>query len=79
LFVFNYNPARSFTDYGFLVPSGKYSVVLNTDAPRFGGFGLADDAIEHLTQYDGLYAGEQKEWLKLYLPARTAVVLRKIT
>ncbi|MDR0844463.1 MAG: alpha amylase C-terminal domain-containing protein [Tannerella sp.] len=78
VFVFNFSPNRSFTDYGFLTPRGNYSVVLNTDDPRFGGYGLTDDTIEHLTQYDGLYEGEKKEWLKLYVPARTALVLRRI-
>jgi len=76
IFVFNFNPVRSFTDYGFLVPPGKYRIVLNTDDPAFGGFGLIDDSVEHLTMYDALYASETKEWLKLYLPARTAIVLQ---
>ena len=79
LFVFNFNPQRSFDGYGFLTPPGKYHVVLNTDDPRFGGFGLADDALVHCTHVDPLYQSEQKEWLKLYLPARTAVVLKRIS
>jgi 1,4-alpha-glucan branching enzyme len=53
-------------------------VVLNTDDPRYGGYGLTDDTVEHLTQFDPLYEGEKKAWLKLYLPARTATVLRLI-
>ena len=32
IFVFNFNPTRSFTDYGFLVPYGAYEVFLNNDA-----------------------------------------------
>ena len=52
VFVFNFNPTKSFADYGFLVPKGEYEVVLNTDANRFGGFGLADDTIHHFTQFD---------------------------
>jgi 1,4-alpha-glucan branching enzyme len=76
VFVFNFNPVKSFTGYGFLVPPGKYKVVLNSDDPSFGGFGLTDDSIEHLTVHDPLYEKEEKEWLKLYLPARTAYVLR---
>ena len=75
IFVFNFNPVTSFTGYGFLVPPGKYRITLNTDSPAFGGFGLVDDSVEHLTNYDALYAAEKKEWLKLYLPARTAIVL----
>ncbi|MDR0413683.1 MAG: alpha amylase C-terminal domain-containing protein [Dysgonamonadaceae bacterium] len=78
LFVFNFSPERSFTGYGFLVPPGKYQTVLNTDHPQFGGFGLADDSVEHFTTGDPLYEKEKKEWLKLYLPARTAVVLKRV-
>ena len=77
VFVFNFSPSRSFADYGFLVPAGAYDVVLNTDNPAFGGFGLTDDSITHFTNYDTLYAADNKEWLKLYIPARSAVVLRK--
>lgn len=76
LFVFNFSPSRSFTDYGFLMPEGSYEVLLNTDAVEFGGNGFADDNVEHFTNYDPLYKKEKKEWLKLYLPARSAVVLR---
>lgn len=77
IFVFNFSPTRSFTDYGFLVPTGSYDVVLNTDAKKFGSNGLSDDSITHLTNYDPAYVSEHKEWLKLYIPARSAVVLKK--
>ncbi len=76
VFVFNFSPTRSYTDYGFLVKKGSYRVVLNTDARQFGGFGFADDSVEHLTCFDPLYKKDGKEWLKLYIPARSAVVLR---
>ena len=77
LFVFNFSPTRSYTDYGFLVPQGAYNVVLNTDSKSFGGFGFSDDSITHFTNYDTMYAADKKEWLKLYIPARSAVVLKK--
>ena len=77
LFVFNFSPTQSFTDYGFLVPTGSYDVVLNTDSKDFGGFGFADDSVTHFTNYDPMYVNDRKEWLKLYLPARSAVVLKK--
>ena len=77
IFVFNFNPKQSFTDYGFLVTPGAYEVILNTDDVAFGGNGLADDSVVHFTIADPLYSKEKKEWLKLYIPARTAVVLRK--
>ncbi|MDH8702381.1 1,4-alpha-glucan branching enzyme [Dysgonomonadaceae bacterium PH5-43] len=77
IFIFNFNPSKSFSGYGFLVPPGKYKTILNTDNPKFGGFGMIDETIEHLTMYDELYAKENKEWLKVYLPARTAIVLKR--
>ena len=77
IFVFNFSPTRSFPDYGFLVPKGKYKVMLNTDAVEFGGNGLADDSVIHATNFDPLYEKDGKEWLKIYIPARSAVVLRK--
>lgn len=77
IFVFNFNPKQSFVDYGFLVTPGAYEVILNTDNVVFGGNGLADDSVVHFTIADPLYKKEKKEWLKLYIPARTAVVLRK--
>ena len=77
IFVFNFSPSHSYTDYGFLVPTGSYDVVLNTDSKAFGGNGLADDTMTHFTNYDPLYVNDHKEWLKLYVPARSAVVLKK--
>ena len=77
IFVFNFSPNRSFTDYGLLVPEGSYSIVLNTDSERFGGNALVDETQTHFTQYDRLHARRKKGWLMLYLPARTAMVLKK--
>ena len=77
IFVFNFSPNRSFTDYGLLVPEGSYSIVLNTDSEQFGGNALVDETQTHFTQYDKLHARRKKGWLMLYLPARTALVLKK--
>jgi len=77
LFVFNFSPNRSFTDYGFIVPQGSYDVVLNTDSKLYGGNELADDSVRHFTNYDPIYERDGKGWLMLYIPARSAVVLRK--
>lgn len=73
LFVFNFNGQKSFIDYGILVKKGAYKVVLNTDAKQFGGFGFSDDSVTHYTQPSHL---KNKEWLKLYIPSRSALVLR---
>ena len=78
LFIFNFHPQKSYSDYGILVPQGKYQIILDTDDKAFGGFGQNDDTIHHFTQYDQLYAPDNKGWLKLYLPARTALVMKRI-
>ena len=44
---------------------------------HYGGNGLNDDTITHFTMPDPLYKKDKKGWMKLYLPARTALVLRK--
>ena len=77
VFVFNFSPNRSYEGYGFRVSEGEYEVVLNTDAKAYGGNGLADDSVKHLTNFDPLLARDHKGWLKLYIPARSAVVLKK--
>ena len=75
IFIFNFNPTKSFTDYGILVKKGTYDVVLDTDSPEFGGFGFSDNTVENKTMPSHL---KKKEWLKVYIPARSALVLRKI-
>ena len=77
IFVFNFSPTRSFSDYGFLVPNGTYNVVLNTDSWEYGGFGFVDENVKHITLADPLYEKDGKGWLKLYITARSALVLRK--
>ncbi|MBQ1751811.1 MAG: alpha amylase C-terminal domain-containing protein, partial [Paludibacteraceae bacterium] len=45
LFVFNFHPYNSYTDYGMLVRPGEYEMILDTDDPAFGGFGLNDKTV----------------------------------
>ena len=77
IFIFNFNGNQSFPEYGVLAERGSYKTVLNTDNSEYGGFGLVDDEVIHLTQFDPEEPGS-KEWLKFYIPARTAMVLRKV-
>ncbi|MDE6323269.1 MAG: alpha amylase C-terminal domain-containing protein [Paramuribaculum sp.] len=78
VFVFNFNPMKSFADYGILAQPGKYEVVLTTDDPAFGGYGNVATDVAHLTLNDPLYSPHGVEWLRLYLPARSAQVLRRV-
>ncbi|MDD6152277.1 MAG: alpha amylase C-terminal domain-containing protein [Bacteroidales bacterium] len=69
IFAFNFNPQSSFEDYGFAAPAGKYRKVVDTDDPGFDGFGRLSQDSDHSTDSDGT--------LRLYLPCRCALVLKK--
>lgn len=73
LFVFNFNPEKSFPDYVFDAPSGKCTMILNTDNRNFDGLGRIDEKIEHFTRYVSPGRGQ----LSLYIPARTGFVLKR--
>ena len=68
LFVVNLNPVHSFTDYEIPAPAGKYTIVLNSDNPRYRGFNLIDENTSYFT-----IPQLNKHILKIYLPARTAL------
>ncbi|NOY49564.1 MAG: 1,4-alpha-glucan-branching enzyme [Chlorobi bacterium] len=73
IFAFNFNPSASFTDYGLETDPGVYKIVLDSDNAKFGGANLNDDDLLHQTQSENGITQ-----LKLYLPSRTAIVLKKI-
>ncbi len=73
LFVFNFNPEHSFDSYGFAAGAGEWKVVLDSDAPAFGGFSRNDDTLRHFT-----VAENEADTLYLYLPSRSVQVLKKI-
>lgn len=70
--AFNFSPTRSYTDYGFEASPGKYKVVLDTDDKAFDGFGRTDKKTAHFTFYDEKMGNR----MSLYLPARSAMVLK---
>ncbi|MCI0522346.1 MAG: alpha amylase C-terminal domain-containing protein, partial [Bacteroidales bacterium] len=73
--VMNFNPSVSFTGYGIPV-KGKFRIILNTDDPLFGGQGRIDTTQVYFSVPDhGHYGVTAPHHLKLYLPARTAMVL----
>jgi 1,4-alpha-glucan branching enzyme len=77
IFVFNFDPVRSFTDYGIQVPPGlrRAQLVLDTDETRFGGQGrIAPD--QTFFPADTCPGDELIRQIQLYLPARSAIVLR---
>jgi 1,4-alpha-glucan branching enzyme len=77
VFVFNFHPTRSFTDYGIAVPAGDYKLLLDSDAPMFGGHGRLVGARNHV--FAGVVADDKNRvWISLYLPNRSASVLKPI-
>ena len=74
IFAFNFHPTRSYTDYQFDAPPGKYMLLLDTDAQKYGGYGIQQPDQEHFTIMEVLH-NERHHKLSLYLPARSALVL----
>jgi 1,4-alpha-glucan branching enzyme len=74
IFVFNFNPHQSFTDYRFEAPPGKYRMILDSDAPKYGGHGRLDPLQDHFTIVN-ITEGKSQNVFSLYLPARSAFAL----
>lgn len=76
LFVFNFHPTESFTDYRVGVEEpGEYSVALTSDEKKFGGFENVDLGSKYFTtpmEWNG-----RKNWMQVYIPSRTCLVLAK--
>ena len=73
MFAFNFNPTQSFTDVKVSLPHiADYEVVLNTDDPKYGGQGLIGNV-----PYPAIVDEEGNSVISLYLPARSALVLKE--
>ncbi|KAL0253960.1 1,4-alpha-glucan-branching enzyme [Cryptococcus tetragattii IND107] len=74
LFIFNFHPTQSFTDYRVGVDTaGEYKVILTSDETRFGGHNRIDMGGRYFTtpmEWHG-----RKNWLQVYTPSRTVLVL----
>lgn len=50
LFIFNFHPSNSFTDYRVgIEAAGEYNVVLSSDDKMFGGHERIDKSVKHFT------------------------------
>ena len=79
IFAFNFNPAESFADYGFSAPAGEWEVLMDSDEKRFNGFARINPGEKHLSLEGRCPNGNQgfDHTLKLYLPSRSVIVLKK--
>ena len=72
----NFHPTQSHVDYAVEAPPGEYALVLDSDDERFGGQGRIHPGQRYFTQ--PLRDGDTlRHCLLLYLPSRTALVLRQ--
>ena len=72
IFALNFHPELSVTDFRFHAAAGEYRLVLDTDDSLFGGFGRNDGSVSHFTVREG-----DCDLLSLYLPNRSAIVLKR--
>ena len=72
LFAFNFHPSQSLTNVLVPVPNdADYTVKLSSDDEKYGGQNLVEHMVYPAKEFDG------KFYVELYLPARTAVVLKE--
>jgi 1,4-alpha-glucan branching enzyme len=94
LFVFNFHPTQSFTDYRVGVNvAGEYKIVLSSDDKQYGGFANIDVNSRYFTT--PLEWNNRANWLQVsgfshvmfppsplsgqvYVPSRTSIVLAKV-
>lgn len=76
-FMLNFHPTRSVTDYPVQMPLGSYEVVMNTDEARFGGQSRIEMPQRYFTRPHET-ANAVIHQLRVYLPCRTAMVLRQV-
>ena len=78
IFLFNFHPERSFTDYPVPLFPGKYRAVLDSDSAPFGGFGRIVPWVDYFTRPQARPDGTTCDAIQVYLPARTVLVLARV-
>lgn len=73
LWIFNFHPSQSFTDYRVGVEqSGTYRIVLDSDSKELGGLGRIDHNTRFFTT--DFSWNNRKNFVQVYIPTRTAIV-----
>ncbi|EDL75919.1 glucan (1,4-alpha-), branching enzyme 1, isoform CRA_b [Rattus norvegicus] len=77
LFIFNFHPSKSYTDYrvGTAMP-GKFKIVLDSDAAEYGGH----QRLDHSTDYfaEAFEHNGRPYSLLVYIPSRVALILQNV-
>ena len=77
IFIFNFHPQQSYQNYQFHAPPGKYHMLIDSDATKYGGHGRLIPKQTHLTITKKTKT-KIEYVLSLYLPSRSAFVLYSI-
>ncbi len=72
LFIMNFSPNQSWTDYGVPAAAGSYRVALSSDDQQFGGQGRVDPNGRYFTTPHG-----NEHIIRVYTPTRSGLVLQK--
>lgn len=73
LFIINFSPDQSWTDYDVPAAAGSYRVALSSDDQQFGGHGQVQQDQRYFTA-----PGPHGDNVRVYLPARSGLVLHRI-
>jgi len=74
LFIFNFHPTKSFTDYRVGTSwNTPHHIVLNSDRVEFGGHDCIDESVTHFPT--DLPWNNRANFLQVYIPSRTCIVL----
>ena len=73
LFVINFSPDKSHSDYAVPAKAGSYKLALSSDDKNFGG----QERIDHNSRFF-TSPTDNSHNLKVYLPARTGIILQKV-
>ncbi|CAL4124896.1 unnamed protein product, partial [Meganyctiphanes norvegica] len=74
IFIFNFHPTRSYTDYKIGVgATGKFRIVLDSDAEEFGGHKRLNHDTEYISHPEPW--NDRPNHMFVYIPCRVAFVL----
>jgi 1,4-alpha-glucan branching enzyme len=76
VFLFNFHPTRSHADYFVETPVADFAHVLDSDEPRFGGQGRIAGG-QRFVSMTVETPGLRRRGIRVYLPSRTALVVRQ--
>ena len=76
IFAFNFHSALSVVDYSIIIPPGEYQLLLDSDRKDFGGLGRIEPN-QSFTLMNDVRDDECCNIIKLYLPCRTAMVIKR--